>query len=262
MSTDPLLDNIRKINRVFLDYEEESPSLEQCIQALSEVIDASLILYDQTGRLLGGSIIGADSSKWFASLLKQESLGEDAPEKELLELSQAKANQGLSELLPDLEPEKSFITVEPLNGGGRQLGVLLAKAPKNKLENNSLALVGVGAALLTMHLLQVELYDRQEEERNKALATVAFESLSYSEVEAIQEVLKKVKNNESVIVASKIADSLGITRSVIVNALRKFESAGIIESRSLGMKGTFIRVKNMKALDEIASQTSRVHGMR
>ena len=29
-----------------------------------------------------------------------------------------------------------------------------------------------------------------------------------------------------------IADKVGITRSVIVNALRKFESAGVIESRS------------------------------
>ena len=41
--------------------------------------------------------------------------------------------------------------------------------------------------------------------------------------------------------ASKIADRVGITRSVIVNALRKLESAGVIESRSLGMKGTYIK---------------------
>ena len=44
--------------------------------------------------------------------------------------------------------------------------------------------------------------------------------------------------------ASKIADRVGITRSVIVNALRKLESAGVIESRSSGMKGTYIKVKN------------------
>ena len=39
---------------------------------------------------------------------------------------------------------------------------------------------------------------------------------------------------EGILVASKIADRVGITRSVIVNALRKFESAGVIESRSYG----------------------------
>ena len=52
-------------------------------------------------------------------------------------------------------------------------------------------------------------------------------------------------------VASKVADRVGITRSVIVNALRKFESAGVIESRSSGMKGTYIKVLNDVVFDEV-----------
>ena len=54
--------------------------------------------------------------------------------------------------------------------------------------------------------------------------------------------------------ASKIADRVGITRSVIVNALRKFESAGVIESRSSGMKGTYIKVLNDVIFDELESE--------
>ena len=42
-----------------------------------------------------------------------------------------------------------------------------------------------------------------------------------------------------------------ITRSVIVNALRKFESAGVIESRSSGMKGTYIKVLNDAVFGEM-----------
>ena len=42
-----------------------------------------------------------------------------------------------------------------------------------------------------------------------------------------------------------------MTRSVIVNAIRKFESAGIIETRSAGMRGTFIKVVNELAYEEI-----------
>ena len=52
----------------------------------------------------------------------------------------------------------------------------------------------------------------------------------------------------------KIADRVGITRSVIVNALRKFESAGVIESHSSGMKGTYIKVLN----DAIFTELSKV----
>ena len=62
---------------------------------------------------------------------------------------------------------------------------------------------------------------------------------------------------EQILVGSKIADRVGITRSVIVNALRKFESAGVIESRSSGMKGTYIKVVNdyvFKELDKIKKE--------
>ena len=56
------------------------------------------------------------------------------------------------------------------------------------------------------------------------------------------------------LVASKIADRFGITRSVVVNALRKLESAGVIETRSSGMKGTYIKVTNDFIFDEITKQ--------
>ena len=62
---------------------------------------------------------------------------------------------------------------------------------------------------------------------------------------------EELDGNEGILVASKIADRVGITRSVIVNALRKFESAGVIESRSSGMKGTYIKVLNDVVFDEL-----------
>ena len=63
--------------------------------------------------------------------------------------------------------------------------------------------------------------------------------------------LNELNGNQGLLVASKIADRVGITRSVIVNALRKLESAGVIESRSLGMKGTYIKVLNDRFLGEL-----------
>ena len=43
----------------------------------------------------------------------------------------------------------------------------------------------------------------------------------------------------------------GITRSVIVNALKKFDSAGVISTKSSGMKGTKIKVLNEVVYDEL-----------
>ncbi|MGM5486269.1 MAG: MarR family transcriptional regulator, partial [Pseudolactococcus raffinolactis] len=69
-------------------------------------------------------------------------------------------------------------------------------------------------------------------------------TLSYSEMKAVKAILEELGGIEGRLTASVIADKIGITRSVIVNALRKLESAGIIESRSLGMKGTYLKVVN------------------
>ena len=93
-----------------------------------------------------------------------------------------------------------------------------------------------------------------EETRKVQIVQSAISTLSFSELEAIIHIFEELDGMEGILVASKIADRVGITRSVIVNALRKFESAGVIESRSSGMKGTYIKVANdyvFKELDKI-----------
>ena len=90
-----------------------------------------------------------------------------------------------------------------------------------------------------------------EESRKLAVIKSVINTLSYSEMEAVVHIFEELDGMEGILVASKIADRVGITRSVIVNALRKFESAGVIESRSSGMKGTYIKVLNDMVFDEV-----------
>ena len=87
----------------------------------------------------------------------------------------------------------------------------------------------------------------------------AISTLSYSEMEAIVHIFEELDGMEGILVASKIADRVGITRSVIVNALRKFESAGVIESRSSGMKGTYIKVLNDSVYEEIEKIKEKIN---
>ena len=83
---------------------------------------------------------------------------------------------------------------------------------------------------------------------------MVLDSLSFSELKAISNVFKDLNGVEGFLVASKIADRIGISRSVIVNAMRKLESAGIVDSRSLGIKGTYIKIKNLDFLDALKSR--------
>ncbi len=93
--------------------------------------------------------------------------------------------------------------------------------------------------------------ENAEESRKLAVIKSAINTLSYSEMEAVVHIFEELDGMEGILVASKIADRVGITRSVIVNALRKFESAGVIESRSSGMKGTYIKVLNDMVFAEV-----------
>jgi len=102
-----------------------------------------------------------------------------------------------------------------------------------------------------MEILRSKSEEIEEEARKKAVVQLAIGTLSFSELEAVEHIFEELDGNEGLLVASKIADRVGITRSVIVNALRKFESAGVIESRSLGMKGTYIKILNDKLLEEL-----------
>lgn len=76
-------------------------------------------------------------------------------------------------------------------------------------------------------------------------------SFSYSELHAIISIFNELDGSEGIVVASNVSEKYSVTRSVIVSALRKFESSGVIESRSLGAKGTFIKVLNPFLLDEL-----------
>ena len=112
-------------------------------------------------------------------------------------------------------------------------------------------LLEYGTTVVGLEMLRSVSEESAEESRKIAVVKSAISTLSFSEMEAIVHIFDELEGDEGILVASKIADRVGITRSVIVNALRKFESAGIIESRSSGMKGTYIKVINDVVFSEI-----------
>ncbi len=75
--------------------------------------------------------------------------------------------------------------------------------------------------------------------------------LSWTEQKSIKKLFESSQGSELFVVASKVADSLGISKSVIVNAMRKLEGAGVIDSRSLGIKGTYIKIIDPDFLDAV-----------
>ena len=124
-------------------------------------------------------------------------------------------------------------------------------------EIDDIILSEYGTTVVGLEMLRSVNEESAEETRKEQIVQSAISTLSFSELEAIIHIFDELNGMEGILVASKIADRVGITRSVIVNALRKFESAGVIESRSSCMKGTYIKVVNdyvFKELDKIKKE--------
>ena len=139
----------------------------------------------------------------------------------------------------------------PIIFGGKRVATLLIVRTSKAYSDEDIALCEYGATVVGIEVTRGIALEEEEDNRQKNAVTMALETLSYSELDAVIKIFAELDGDEGLLVASKIADKSGITRSVIVNALRKLESAGVIESRSLGMKGTRIKITNEFLRDEI-----------
>ena len=147
--------------------------------------------------------------------------------------------------------------ITPINIAGERLGTLFLYRKESMYEIDDIILSEYGTTVVGLEMLRSVNEESAEETRKEQIVQSAISTLSFSELEAIIHIFDELNGMEGILVASKIADRVGITRSVIVNALRKFESAGVIESRSSGMKGTYIKVVNdyvFKELDKIKKE--------
>ncbi|MGT2742821.1 GTP-sensing pleiotropic transcriptional regulator CodY [Streptococcus plurextorum] len=150
----------------------------------------------------------------------------------------------------DIYPN-GLTTLAPIYGGGMRLGSFVIWRNDKAFEEDDLVLVEMAATVVGIQLLNLQTENLEEVIRKQTAINMAISTLSYSEMRAVAAILSELDGNEGRLTASVIADRIGITRSVIVNALRKLESAGIIESRSLGMKGTYLKVINEGIFDKL-----------
>ena len=147
--------------------------------------------------------------------------------------------------------------ITPIDIAGERLGTLFIYRYQRPFEIDDIILSEYGTTVVGLEMLRSVNEESAEETRKVQIVRSAISTLSFSELEAITHIFDELEGDEGILVASKIADRVGITRSVIVNALRKFESAGVIESRSSGMKGTYIKIINDAVFDELKKIKNR-----
>ena len=102
-----------------------------------------------------------------------------------------------------------------------------------------------GMTVIGLAMQRAESEELSEEQHKENDVRAAIRTLSRLEAKAMLYVLDELEESDkNMLITSRLADQVGITRSVIVNGLKKCESAGIICTRSAGMKGTSIHLLN------------------
>src|SRR6056297_715229 len=252
-----LLEKSRKINRLLQRTGGKPVDFSDMARVLKETIKCNIYVSSQKGKILGYSIL----DDFECTIMEEKVIAEGYfPENyndALKKITETKANIKQTEGKCVFKKDEDCLysnkltTIVPVIGGGDRLATLVLARYGDEFNDNDLILAEYGASVVGMEILRSRTEKIQKEARKKAAVQIAIDTLSYSELEAIEHIFEELDGKEGLLVASKVADRVGITRSVIVNALRKFESAGVIESRSLGMKGTYIKVLNDNLLPEL-----------
>lgn len=251
-----LLSKTRKINALLQNTGAKPVNFTEMAQTLSEVIDANVFVVSKKGKLLGFEFRQIVESEKMSRMMEEKRFSEEYTNS-LFHINETTANISIdseySAFPADTKDviEKAFTTIVPINGSGERLGTLILSRLDKEFTEDDLVLAEYGATVVGMEILREKTEEIEAEARSHASVQMAISSLSYSELEAIEHIFEELSGKEGILVASKVADRVGITRSVIVNALRKLESAGVIESRSLGMKGTYIKVLNDNFFEEL-----------
>ncbi|MGV3243804.1 GTP-sensing pleiotropic transcriptional regulator CodY [Staphylococcus sp. 11261D007BR] len=251
-----LLSKTRELSSLLQKHKGISVDFKDVAQTISKVTITNAFIVSRRGKILGSCLNELLKNERIIQMLEDSHIPEAYTEK-LMHVYETTSNITIEDDLSVFPYENvdlfrdSKTTIFPIIGGGERLGTLVLGRVSDEFSENDLVLGEYAATVIGMEILREKHSEVESEARDRAAISMAINSLSYSEKEAIDHIFDELGGAEGLLIASKVADRVGITRSVIVNALRKLESAGVIESRSLGMKGTFIKVKKEAFLDAL-----------
>lgn len=252
MSSVQLLDKTRKIGKLLHNNNSSKVVFNDICEIMQDILKSDVLVLSKKGKVLGigmnrgfvgiTELLAQEVGKFIDPLLNER----------LLSVLSTKENVNLATLgFENIDTGKYQAIIAPIDIAGERLGTLFLYKSGEAYDIDDIILCEYGSTVVGLEMLRSENEESAEEIRKVSVVRSAINTLSGSEQDAIIHVFGELGGNEGILVASRIADRVGITRSVIVNALRKFESAGVIESRSSGMKGTFIRILNDAVFEEI-----------
>ena len=253
--SEKLLTRIRKLNWVLSESTTGYIAFHELCNIMNELLDSNVYVLNRKGKVLAATYEAGEE----APLILDETIGKVVLPKQynekFLALEETQANliyDSIKEFFgEDYSLAGKYHVIVPIIIGCNRVATMLAARPDRAYDDEDIAICEYGATVIGMEMMRAENDETAEENRKQQVVQSALSTLSGSELKAMKYVFKELQGTDGILVASKIAESAGITRSIIVTGLKKLESAGVIESKSAGMKGTKVRICNDMLMEEL-----------
>ena len=243
-----LLDNTRRIEKLLHDYSAPRIEFSDICRVMSDILKSDVYMIGQRGRVLG-SAVSSDTPAIpaFSSVVTGSRLDQKINQRLVNVLSTSENTDPA--LLGIDNPNHCHCLVSPVVLSGSRLGTLLVIVREGTLSIDDIIICEFGATVIGMEIFRSLKEEKAADVRSEQNVKALLVTLSRSEMSALRALLTKVKDGETTIVGTALADEIGVARAAVVNALKKCVSAGVLETRSGGRNGTSIRVVNERIYD-------------
>ncbi len=254
-----LLDRINRVNRFLRNGTGFSIDTDELCNMFGKLIKSDVIVTDDKGVILGiydnPDITSID---YLDVTVIGDTLDEDINER-LMSVLSTRENVHSSMLgIESEEYEQYEFLVIPIDISGERLGTILTYRINNQYEIDDIILGEYVTTIVSLELLHGMHDDEEDVAQKRKQVGLAIHSLSYSEIYAAYCALSALKKTKGILIVSRVAGEYGITRSAIVNSIKKLNSAGVIKSKSMGVKGTAINIQNEYIMEALASRIPEI----
>ena len=253
---DSLIEKMQQLNSVFMHAVTAFTPLNALCDQLCNIVGCNIYIFDTTGHIFAYSIADRYVCPYSECSLENEELPPY-----YLEMFH-KADQAITSQYQRVPVctynhegvcvfDDRYFSLYPIYTNFRKsAGILLIRYGSSFSENDKV-LCEYTNAIVSLEMLRQEQERTQQLAMEAAAARLAVSSLTYSELKAVLAVLEELGGDSGNVFLNGVASRSFSTQSTVTSALKKLEGAGVIATKSQGVKGKYIRVTNKRLFDEL-----------
>ncbi len=244
-----VVDKIHKINTIFGRSSSTVIPLSTLCDELCEIVGCNIYIFDKEGYIFAHSIFKDYACPYiFDSLTDKQLPGyyvERFTDKKSTNIFEPCPSCTLDDV-DKCEFENRYYSIYPVFSNFEKVAGILFLRYNDAFTSSDEVLCEYTTAIVTIEMTRQQHEKIHQTAFETAQAELAVNSLTSSEKNAVECILNVLKTNDgnAEIFLNAIAAQTYVTHSTVTSALKKIEAAGVIKTKSMGVKGKFVQLVN------------------